>query len=449
VTNKPKRLGRGLEALLSRTGPVDPPIQVPAVHPSLFQPGERAEPASGGRPSPSGQGPSGLPGSALLAHVLGQSAPGGTGTGTTSVAEPTGPEPPSGTRSAIPSSGTGSETPSSGSGGLHPSSGSGNAKPGSGPESAKPASRGGGSESEDGTPTWASKLGSLESESPGSLPVRRIALGLIDSNPFQPREDFDPAEMRSLAESLQTHGLLQPVVVRRVGDRYQLIAGERRLRAAELAGWTDVPAQVIEADDRQVAELAIVENLQRKDLNPLEKAACFQRYLETYHCTQEELANRLKIDRSTIANLIRLLELPEEIQVMVRQGRLSQGHARALLPLGDPEEQIAVAQRIQQEGLNVRQTEALVQQMLDAAEQEGLAVPGPTGQRARSRRAPSEHVLALEQEFRSALGTKVKLVHTRSGRGRLVIFFRNHEEFERIRQQICDGHVRSARRQAG
>ena len=432
MTNKPKRLGRGLEALLSRTSPVDPPIQVPVVHPSLFQTGGGTEPASGGPPILPGQGPSGLPGSALLAHVLGQSAPSGAGTGTSIVDEPTGAE------------------PGSGSGGATPASGSGNVKPGSGPESAQPASRTAGSESEAGTASSASKLGSLESESAGSLPVRRIALGLIDSNPFQPREDFDPAEMRSLAESIQTHGLLQPVVVRRTGDRYQLIAGERRLRAAELAGWTDVPAQVIDADDRQVAELAIVENLQRKDLNPLEKAACFQRYLETYRCTQEELANRLKIDRSTIANLIRLLELPEEIQVLVRQGRLSQGHARALLPLGDPEEQIAVAQRIQQEGLNVRQTEALVQQMLDAADQdEGLAVPGPTGKPGRSRRAPSEHVLALEQEFRSALGVKVKLVHTRSGRGRLVIFFRNHEEFERIRRQICDGHARSARRQAG
>jgi len=422
VTNKPKRLGRGLEALLSRTSPVDPPIQVPVVHPSLFQTGGGAEPASGSPPIL--PGPAGLPGSAALAHVLGQSGPTGAGMGTSTGSEQT---------EAKSASGTGS---------TQPPSSAGSPKPGSKMESLE-------SESNAGSAASASKPGSLESESGSSLPIRRIALGLIDSNPFQPREDFDPAEMRSLAESIQTHGLLQPVVVRRTGDRYQLIAGERRLRAAELAGWTDVPAQVIEADDRQVAELAIVENLQRKDLNPLEKAACFQRYLETYRCTQEELANRLKIDRSTIANLIRLLELPEQVQVLVRQGRLSQGHARALLPLGDPEEQIAMAQRIQQEGLNVRQTESLVQQMLDAADQDEGAVPGPTGKSGRSRRAPSEHVLALEQEFRSALGAKVKLVHTRSGRGRLVIFFRNHEEFERIRQQICDGHVRSARRQAG
>ena len=136
--------------------------------------------------------------------------------------------------------------------------------------------------------------------------------------------------------------MIQPLVVRRHGDRYQLIAGERRLRAAIKAGWQQVPAQVREADDRQMSELAIVENLQRKDLNALEKAASFQQYLERYGCTQEELAGRLKIDRSTIANLIRLLELPEAIQQAIRTGTLSQGHARALLPLGDEREQIGV-----------------------------------------------------------------------------------------------------------
>ena len=163
------------------------------------------------------------------------------------------------------------------------------------------------------------------------------------------------------------------MVVRRVHDRYQLVAGERRLRAAIQAGWIDVPVNVIEADDRQMAELAIVENLQRKDLNPLEKAASFQKYLEQYGCTQEELAGRLKLDRSTIANLIRLLELPEAVQDAIRRGKITQGHARALLPLGDEREQIEFCQRIQREGLNVRQTEALVQETIDAADREPLA----------------------------------------------------------------------------
>ncbi len=169
--------------------------------------------------------------------------------------------------------------------------------------------------------------------------------------------------MQSLAESISTHGLLQPVVVRRVHERYQLVAGERRLRAAIQAGWVDVPVSVVEADDRQMAELAIVENLQRKDLNALEKAASFQKYLDQYGCTQEELAGRLKLDRSTIANLIRLLELPEPVQEAIRRGKITQGHARALLPLGDEREQIEFCRRIEREGMNVRQTETLVQEI--------------------------------------------------------------------------------------
>ena len=270
----------------------------------------------------------------------------------------------------------------------------------------------------------------------------RVAVDQIDRNPFQPRQDFDEEEMRSLAASLSDHGLLQPLVVRRTGGRYELIAGERRLRAAEMAGWTDVPVRVVEADDREVAELAIVENLQRKDLNPLEKAASFQRYLETYGGTQEELAGRLKLDRSTIANLIRLLELPDEVQAAVRRGAISQGHARALLPLGEEREQVEFARRVQQEGLNVRQTEALVQETIDAADNPPLGVIGPDGSTSsRARRPQSQHLAALEQEFRSALGAKVKITHTTRGRGKLVIHFSSHEEFERLRQLICNPDV--------
>ncbi len=170
---------------------------------------------------------------------------------------------------------------------------------------------------------------------PPTIGPLQVGVYDIEANPFQPRRDFDEAEIDVLADSLQQHGLLQPVLVRRIEERYQLVAGERRLRAAIKAGWSEVPVQVVEADDRQTAEIAIVENLQRKDLNPLEKAVSFQRYLETYATTQEELAQRLQIDRSTIANLIRLLELPQEVQQAVRAGAITQGHARALLPLGD------------------------------------------------------------------------------------------------------------------
>ena len=142
----------------------------------------------------------------------------------------------------------------------------------------------------------------------------------IDDNPFQPRREFSESEIASLAESLKEHDMLQPVLVRRVGERWQLISGERRLRAAIQAGWNQVPARVRHADDRLVAELAIVENLQRKDLNAIEKALSFRRYLDQHQCTQEDLGKRLKIDRSTIANLLRLLELPKPLQLDLQNG---------------------------------------------------------------------------------------------------------------------------------
>lgn len=271
-----------------------------------------------------------------------------------------------------------------------------------------------------------------------------VPIDQIDSNPHQPRQEFDAAELRSLSDSISEHGLLQPVVVRKLAGRYQLIAGERRLRAAQAAGWTEVPVNIIEADDRQTAELAIIENLQRKDLNPLEKAASFQRYLEEYGCTQDELAKRLNMDRSTIANLIRLLELPEGVQDALRRGDLTQGHARALLPLGDEREQISFCARIKQEGLNVRQTEAMVQEMIDAADAEPLLVIDREGRAEKAARPQNEQIASLEQQFRAALGNKkVQIKHNARGRGKMVIHFRDHEEFERIREHICGPQAKS------
>lgn len=268
----------------------------------------------------------------------------------------------------------------------------------------------------------------------------------IKHNPHQPRQDFDADEIQRLADSIRAHGLLQPVVVRPWEGGYQLIAGERRLRAARLAGWTEVPVTIVEADERQTAELAIVENLQRKDLSALEKAASFQRYLEQYGGTQEELAARLKLDRSTVSNLIRLLELPKVVQDAVRRGTITPGHARALLPLGEEREQIAFSERIAREGLNVRQTEMLVQEAVAAAdgnETEGDPAAGKPGRRQ------SDHVAALEQEFRKALGVRVKITHDARGRGKVVIAFGSHEEFEQVRQHICGGTPPVRRAQAG
>jgi ParB family chromosome partitioning protein len=262
----------------------------------------------------------------------------------------------------------------------------------------------------------------------------------IDPNPFQPRKDFDAAEIEALAESLRRHGLLQPLLVRKVGERYQLVAGERRLRAARQAGWSDVPVRIVEADDRRAAEFAIVENLQRKDLNPLEKASSFQQHLARYGCTQEELAARLSLDRSTIANLIRLLELPEPVQEAVRRGRISQGHARALLPLGDEAQQAAFCRSIEEQGLSVRATEELVQRAIqqedgDPAE---AAAASYSRRRARTRR---QHLAALAGELRAALGAKVEVSSSASGRGRIVIHFADHAEFERLRGLLCAGRL--------
>ncbi|HEV2972621.1 MAG TPA: ParB/RepB/Spo0J family partition protein [Pirellulales bacterium] len=276
----------------------------------------------------------------------------------------------------------------------------------------------------------ASANASSESAGNGQL---TISVHDIERNPFQPRREFDEQEIAALADSLTEHGLIQPILVRRVGERYQLIAGERRLRAAVKAGWMEVTVQLRDADDRQVAELAIVENLQRKDLNSLEKAASFEQYIERYQCTQEELAGRLNIDRSTIANLIRLLELPATVQDAIRSGAVSPGHARALLPLGDEREQVAFCQRIQAEGLSVRATEQAVQEQIQSNDADAPA----TGKTSRSSRGRGQNLAALEQELRESLGTKVSIRETAKGRGKIVIQFSTSEEFDRLRSLLA------------
>lgn len=271
--------------------------------------------------------------------------------------------------------------------------------------------------------------------------LNQISVYEIDGNPTQPRQDIDENEIDSLAQSLRDHGLIQPIVVRRLGDRYQLIAGERRLRAAIKAGWSEVPAQIREADDRQVAELAIIENLQRKDLNALEKAESFQHYLQTYGCTQEELAGRLAIDRSTVANFIRLLELPEEVRQAVRTSAISAGHARALLPLGEEQEQVKACRRIQSEGLSVRAVEELVKETIREADGEPLSIIDENGESHPVARTRSDHLASMEQELRAALGTKVQITQSAKGRGKITIHFTNHAEFDRLRNSLVYGQM--------
>ena len=290
-----------------------------------------------------------------------------------------------------------------------------------------------------------------------TLPTSEIAEGLIDPNPWQPRSVVNDTDLVELANSLREHGLVQPIVVRTHGDRYQLIAGQRRLFAARRLGWGKVPVRVLEVDDRQMSEIAIVENLQRRDLDPLEKAASFKHYLAAWGGTQDELAKRLSIDRSTVANLIRLLELPEAVQQRLRSGAISMGHARALLPLGDEEEQARLADRIVADGLSVRAIESEVAEILradDLGDDDGLAgegdgqpagggtatVAGTAAKRKPGRPSTkrSSQTVAVENDLRRALGVKVVVHANGKGAGRIVIPFANLDEFQRLFEYLAE-----------
>ena len=273
-----------------------------------------------------------------------------------------------------------------------------------------------------------------------------LGLVSIDRNPYQPRTNFDEAEIADLCDSIRTHGFLQPIVVRPFDGRYQLIAGERRLRAAQMAGWERVPVQIREVPDQQMAELAIVENVQRKDLNPIEKAASFKRYMDEYGCTQEEVANRVSIDRSTVANLLRLLELPEEVKAMLTRGDLTAGHARALLPLGDEHEQMEFARRIQKESLSVRAIEQAVSEHIRRTDGEPLSIVDADGNSRPSPLQPGQHIRDMEEQLSLAMGAKVEIKQSAKGRGRITIHFASHEEFDRLRSSMSQ---QSAPQQTG
>lgn len=275
----------------------------------------------------------------------------------------------------------------------------------------------------------------LPAATAGGRQSLQISVYEIDNNPFQPRRKFNEEEIASLAASIREHEQLQPILVRRIGDRFQLISGERRLRAAIHAGMKTIRAEVREADDRLVAELAIVENLQRKDLDAIEKALSFRRYIDQHQCTQEDLAKRLKIDRSTIANLMRLLELPEKIQHWIQNEKVTAGHARALLPLGEEEQQLEFARLIQEESWSVRETERRVAAQIAA--EDGTIEVGTAAQSKSGRKRMTPQLAALEQQLRLALGTKTEIRQNASGSGRIVINFTNSEEFERLCGLIC------------
>jgi ParB family chromosome partitioning protein len=252
--------------------------------------------------------------------------------------------------------------------------------------------------------------------------IIEVPLASISPNPHQPRAPIRDQDLVELAASIQEHGILQPLLVTRAGEGYQLIAGERRWRAARLAGLQEVPVLVKDVAPREMLELALVENLQRADLNPLEEAAAYFQLLEEFGLTQEQIARRVGKSRVAVANTLRLLKLSNPVQEALLAGKISEGHARALLGLEQAEAQEAALRTVLRNGLSVRQTEELVRQMSGARE------------RKTAREKPPE-TRALESRFREALGTRVNLTRTEKG-GRIIIYFYSDEELDALYERI-------------
>lgn len=247
-----------------------------------------------------------------------------------------------------------------------------------------------------------------------------VELDSIVPGPMQPRTHFDEASLESLAESIRSHGIVQPLLVRRRDDGYELIAGERRWRAAKLAGISRVPIVVKEVPDESLLEIALIENIQRENLNPIEEAQAYRKLIETVGLTQEALASRVGRDRSYITNYLRLLKLPDDVQQLVKEGRLSTGHARALLALSHPDLQRRIARQIIDGGLSVRATEQLVQKASE--EKPARKPPAPV----------DPNIKAAETKLRRALGTQVKILQAADGKGKLEISFFNTQDLDRI-----------------
>jgi ParB family chromosome partitioning protein len=256
-----------------------------------------------------------------------------------------------------------------------------------------------------------------------SSELQRIPTARIRPNPFQPRREFDPTALAELEASIRANGLLQPISVRRKGDSYELIAGERRLRAVRNLDWKDVPAVVRDFDDQTLLVLALVENLQRADLNPIEEARGYQRLLGEFSLTHQEIADAVGKDRSTITNLLRVLTLPDHVQQLVESGKLSAGHARALAGIDHPEV-LEIADRIVSTGLSVRQTEELVRR------KRGSATPSAGRPKAETKR--SAIVRQLEDELRHYLQTDVHIELSGDSKGTVRISFYSADDLERM-----------------
>jgi ParB family chromosome partitioning protein len=260
-------------------------------------------------------------------------------------------------------------------------------------------------------------LGALIPGADEDSPSSEISLNSIVPNPHQPRRSFDQSALEELAQSIAQHGLLQPIVVRPHLGHYQLVAGERRFRAAKIAGMTTIPAVIMELTDRQLAEIALVENLQREDLNPLEEASAYAKLIQEFNLTQEALATRIGKSRSAIANTLRLLNLAPPVQAMVVDGRLTPGHARTLLSLNEAE-QLKAAERIVSKGLTVR-----------AAEKTGRQ---PSRSNIQTQDPNTSHI---QQELMEHLGTRV-ILEEKGGKGRIIIEFYSPQDANRIVNSI-------------
>ncbi len=253
-----------------------------------------------------------------------------------------------------------------------------------------------------------------------------IAVTLLDPNPFQPRSLMDPARLAELTASIRESGIVQPILVRRHGERYQIIAGERRWRAAQAAGLATVPVTLRDVPDSQLLELALVENVQRQELSPLEEAQAFQRLQEEFHLTQEEIARRVGRERSTIANTLRLLRLPRELRELVAEGRLDAGHARALLALDHAEDQLELGREAARKGLSVREVERRVAQLRE-----------PRKPAAAARKDPNTR--AAEERLRAALGTRIQIARRSRGKGEIRVAFETEAELNRLFELLLRG----------
>lgn len=275
-------------------------------------------------------------------------------------------------------------------------------------------------------------IGALIGGAPAAAPYQpadgerltTVGIDAIVPSPFQPRRVFLPEQLQELAESIRQSGILQPLIVRRVGEKYELIAGERRWRAARQAGLNDVLVIVRAVSDREAAEMALVENLQRTDLNPIEEAEGYARLMETFQLTQEQVAEKVGKNRATVANALRLRGLAPETRDLVAQGQLSAGHAKALLALTHAPQQESTARLVVRDGLSVRATEKLVASLLQ-----------PRPARTKKSKAGSADWRDLEQRLQRALGTKVKLVGTAS-KGRIEVEYFTEADLDRLLAQM-------------